>query len=505
MDSKPNAYALAVPCLVVSAALFFLGTGLTPTWPCTWLAAIPVLWIALRLSARYAFFVGAGACALGSLNNWSYSSQIVPLWLVASLVLLGACLFGLGVLLFRGRMRREKIWQAVVIFPAFWVTIGYLISVVSIHGTFGNISYSQMNFLPIVQIASVTGIWGISFCIFLFAATVAAIFSAGPIARKIPVVIGTCLVLACVFSYGIWWLAATPKDSPNVKVALIGTSANGNFFAGNPEQLHALLERYADAMKPLSGQGIQLIVLPEHTGPITDASQADADSLLGQLAKHIGTYVAIGVERIGANLSRNQERLYSPNGRLIATYNKHHMLPPFENQFTPDTKRTVIEQPSGKWGIEICKDMDFPRLSREYSRDGIGLLILSASDFVADGWLHGRMAVLRGVESGFSIARSANLGILTVTDDRGRVLAEQNTTVGPPFVTVVAAVPVRHDITIYSRFGDWFAWLCMALLGLSLMNFSRSQSGHAAEEDTEVVGKGAQNTTGVSYAHTNLR
>jgi apolipoprotein N-acyltransferase len=114
--------------------------------------------------------------------------------------------------------------------------------------------------------------------------------------------------------------------------------------------------------------------------------------------------------------------------------------------------------------------MDFPRLSREYSRDGIGMLIVSASDFVADGWLHGRMAVLRGVEGGFSIARSANLGILTVTDDRGRVLAEQDTIAGPPFSVAIAEVPVRHDATLYSRFGDWFAWLCTVLLVVALVS-----------------------------------
>ncbi len=104
--------------------------------------------------------------------------------------------------------------------------------------------------------------------------------------------------------------------------------------------------------------------------------------------------------------------------------------------------------------------MDFPRLSREYSEDGVALLLVPAWDFVDDGWLHGRMAILRGVESGFSIARSPKLGILTATDDRGRVLAQRRT-IGPQFATVIADIPVRHDATIYSRFGNWFGWLCV--------------------------------------------
>src|SRR5215472_15337080 len=420
MDSRHSHSNLAAPCLAISAALFFLGSGLAPIWVCTWLAAIPVLWISSRVSGKQAFFLGAAAYALGGLNEWSYSRQVLPTWLVAAILLFSACLCGLGVVLFRGRILRGRIWQAAVVLPAFWVTVDYLTSILSIHGTFGNISYSQMNFLPIVQIASITGIWGISFSMFLFAAT--------------------------------------------VEVSLMGSSANGNFFARTPDELKPILERYAEQAGGVASQGVQLIVIPEHVGPITDASEAEADALLGKIAKETGTYVAIGIERISPNVSWNQERVYSPDGKLAATYNKHHMLPPFESQFKVGTSRTVLNQASGKWGVEICKDMDFPRLSREYSRDGIGMLIVSASDFVEDGWLHGRMAVLRGVESGFSIARAADLGILTATDDRGSVLSERDTVrFGAPFATVVAEVPVRHDITIYSRLGDWFAWLCIAV------------------------------------------
>jgi apolipoprotein N-acyltransferase len=83
--------------------------------------------------------------------------------------------------------------------------------------------------------------------------------------------------------------------------------------------------------------------------------------------------------------------------------------------------------------------------------------------------LHGDMALMRGVEYGYSIVRSAKFGELTVSDDRGRVLAEAGTTPTESFTTLLATVLVRHDRTLYQSLGDWFAWLNLALLcGLAL-------------------------------------
>jgi apolipoprotein N-acyltransferase len=471
MDSKRNFTFFAAPCLAISAGLFFLGTGLAPLWPLAWLAPIPVLWASSRLSARQALFVAAAAYALGALNEWSYSRSVLATWIVASILLFSACMFAVAVLLFRMAAVRGKIWQAAVVFPAFWASLEFVVAMLSVHGTFGNISYSQMNLLPIMQIASVTGIWGISFTIFLFASTVAAMLVPAPRAKKLPLLIGSATFIVAVLAFGAWRLVSTP-NSPTIKVALIASDAPEDLNPDTPAETQGIFQRYANHIKLLAGQGIQLFVLPETVGPINDASQGGLDDFFGNLAKETGAYIEVGVARISASRSWNQERLYSPQGERVASYDKHHLLPPGENRFTPGTKRAVVAGISGRWGLEICKDLDFPRLSRQYSHDDVALLVVPASDFVDDGWLHGRMAILRGVESGFSMARSAKLGILTATDDRGRVLAQRDT-IGRSFATVVADIPVRHDTTVYSRFGNWFAWLCVILFVLALVTALR--------------------------------
>jgi len=115
--------------------------------------------------------------------------------------------------------------------------------------------------------------------------------------------------------------------------------------------------------------------------------------------------------------------------------------------------------------------LNFPALSRQYRAAGVGLLLVPAWDFTLDGWLHGRMAIMRGVESGFSIARIAKQGQLTVSDDRGRVLAEESSAAAP-FSTLMVVAPVRHDDTLYLRFGDYFAWANVA--GFLFVLFSRT-------------------------------
>jgi apolipoprotein N-acyltransferase len=483
MVLKPSSSTLVVICLALSAGMFFFGTGLSPVWFLTWLAPIPVLWLAPRLSAPSAFLMAAAAFALGGLNEWSYLAIVIPLWLSILNSVGPACIFGLVVLLFRNQMLKGRVVPAALIVPAMWVAYEYIGETLSVHGTIGNLGYSQMNFLPILQVAAVTGIWGISFSILAFAAAIAALFSPGLEKQKRALAIALAVYLFGVFGYGYWRLVSTPKNSPTIKVGLIASDDSMNLVVSTPEDAGYAFDRFGKQMVSMVGQGIQLFVLPEHSGPVTDASEPATDARFEELARQTHAFIAVGVDRIMPKVSWNQERLYAPNGMLLATYDKHHLLPHWEDRFTPATARTALSVPygamcagpdataghaavaalSGKWGLEICKDMDFPALSRQYARDGVAMMVVPAWDFTVDGWLHGRMAIMRGVEGGFSIARSAKQSILYATDDRGRVIAERDTGF-TPFATVIATVPVRHDATIYSRFGDWFAWLDLALL-----------------------------------------
>lgn len=92
------------------------------------------------------------------------------------------------------------------------------------------------------------------------------------------------------------------------------------------------------------------------------------------------------------------------------------------------------------------------------------ILAAPAWDFIRDGRLHSRLAVMRAVEDGFSMARAAQQGLLTFIDAYGRILGEAATYTAPEAL-LVRSVPAGRGATVYNSLGDWFGWSCV--LGLT--------------------------------------
>jgi len=170
-----------------------------------------------------------------------------------------------------------------------------------------------------------------------------------------------------------------------------------------------LLREYAAEAENASTQHPQAIVIPEKIGVVRESYLASAHSILSSVATRTQAVVVAGLIRRDAKGAWNEARVYPPEGGEPLTYEKHHMLPPFESQFIVGTWRTLLHEPSGTWGVTICKDMDFPRLSRHYAEDGAGLLLVPAWDFDSDecasqpqgyiAWGRGRVQYCAGSEA----------------------------------------------------------------------------------------------------------
>lgn len=482
MGSKNRLLAAGVSAVAVIA--FWFGTGLQPYWGVTWLGPFFAFFAVAHLRLRSAGALGFLIFLAGELNLWAYLSFVPPVARLALLVI-PACAFAGTTAMFSACYRAGRSVSGLIGPAALWTSFEFGYSALSPHSTFGAIAYSQSNFLPAIQLAALGGIWPIGFLLFFVGAGAALVLLPSPAAhrrRNLTLAIGIPLV--AVITYGFFHLRST-GDGPNLKIALLASDLpeNANFEA--PDASVAILKRYLEQIPSAAQRGVQLVVLPEHLFALregdTNPNATEVNSLLQTCAAKNRTAIVVGVDRVAADQTQvNEARLYSPSGDVV-TYTKQHLLPGYESRFRPGTTFSQTSVGGVSVGLAVCKDLDFPELGRAYGTRGAAVLAVPAYDFHLDGWLHARMAVVRGVESGFAIARSARNGRLTVSDNRGRVRADLASQASP-YVTVLAECPAKPEPTLYSHLGDWFGWLAVATFVLVILGSLRRTSPEHLEK-----------------------
>jgi apolipoprotein N-acyltransferase len=461
----------AILAIASTAILFWFGNGLNPIWPLMWIAPLPVLIFALRNSWRSAAITSALAMFLAGTNMWNYLHSALGAAAIAwiSIYAVAALAFAASVLLFRALVLRGAPFSALLSLPAASVAIEFIRNLTTPHGTAGSLAYSQLNFLPFLQLASITGPWGMTFVLLLFPTALAIAIHLRHTAPKQALHIATTGVgiTAAVLIFGAIRLAQ-PTPHQLVKVGLVTSDLpeNDRIVKEGPDA-QRLFHAYAAQAQILAAQGAQVIVFPEKLAvTVTPYTQAE-DDIFQSVANNTGATIIAGALDVVAPFKYNQARIYQPNAP-VATYDKEHMLPPFESNLKPGTTLALLRKPTQTWGVAICKDMDFANPSRRNGEAGVGLMLVPGWDFNIDRFWHGHIAVMRGVEDGFSVARSAKDGYLQITDDRGRVLAQTRSD-SAPFATLLTEVPSTHQNTIYLLLGDWFAWLTLAIFAGTLI------------------------------------
>jgi apolipoprotein N-acyltransferase len=354
-------------------------------------------------------------------------------------------------------------WAGVFAFPAAMVAAEYAASA-GPDGTAGVLAYSQMECLPVQQLASVAGVWGISFLLGFAAAGLAV----GLHRRDGRMVVVVAAAVLAVFAWGGWREAAgVARENATVRVGQAATAesreAIRQVISGDPEGAGAILDAYEEQVDALAHAGAEVVVLPEEIVGVPEGADVHVRDRLAFIAAHDHVTLVAGLRVVAEPKGRNVAMVFSPQGDLVGTYVKEHLVPGFEMpRLAPGSELLVMDQPL-RAGVAICKDMDFADPARRYAAAGVDLLLVPAWDFHDDGWLHGRMAIMRGVELGLPMVRSAQGGMLTVSDAFGRVLAQ--TVTGDDAARHVTDVPVGHVATLYGRAGDWCAKLAFALLG----------------------------------------
>ncbi|MFL6631432.1 MAG: hypothetical protein ACJ8HJ_03830 [Massilia sp.] len=427
-------------------------------------APVPLLVAALRAArardvAGLAFVAGLMAEA-GPM--WFYG-RILPV--IYGLAVAQAVLFMLTVLFMRALYRRFPAAVAVLGFAVMAAAQEYLRSLVSPNGSFFALGYALVDVPPLLQTAALAGIAGLTFLAAVIPAGLALLYVQP---RDVKAALAWSLPVLAALVFGFWQLAQPP--GPAVRIALLSDDRHAGRVFDHPDAGPGIAAAFARQVAAAAAHGPAAIVVPEK---ILAAGAV--------LVPPAGSVVVAGLDGPAPQGRRlNIAALYRPDAP-VDTYLKKRMVPGLEAEYTPGTAELATRIGGVDAGIAICKDMDFAQDLRLYGRRGVGLMLVPAWDFDRDAYLHGRMAIVRGVENGFALARSASQGLMTLSDAHGRIVAERRTTHAPGML--VGDLPTGRGGTVYTRIGDVFAqvvvvaWL--GLLALLARRWRRIQASPA--------------------------
>jgi apolipoprotein N-acyltransferase len=461
---------IAIACALATALCFFFSIGLGETWWLAWLAPVPVLWFALGETKRWQAFVASWAgYALGSSSMLEAYAGVLPTTVLVLGLVGPSFFFAVAVIGARFVSRAVHPLAGILAFAVLWTAFDYMESFNTGGGSVATPATAEV-FVPIlIQSASLVGVWGITFFLGFVSAALARSLRSR---TMLPAVLAFALFAANA-AFGLARVSTPPTST--IRTALIDTDAMQRAAdSDNQKDTDDTVDAYVRAVRALDGQGVKLIVLPEKIAIVEAAWQPGAKRKLATAARKAGAVVVAGFDARDARGQHNESWAFTPGADAPTIYTKRRLVPGLESRYTIGTGPVALRNGIG---LEICKDMDFQAMIRSDAvANKPALLAVPAWDFGKDASNHARVALLRSVENGVPMARSARNGLLTLNDRYGRVVAIKVT--GGDFVTLIGDLPLygRGGGTLYDRIGDAFGWLCLALgVGLVGLGLARPQ------------------------------
>ena len=361
------------------------------------------------------------------------------------------------------------------IFPIAATAFDFIQAGSSPFGTFGASAYSQRSFPIAMQIASVTGIWGITFVMSLFASVINHSWegNASPLSWSS----AGLLVLILGLSLGRTLLPAQPKQTaviagfslPEGTLSKSLSQFKSGDEAGFRQAMDELHAAELNQIRTLAQDGANIVVIQEG-GVIGTTDQLETMIRnAGALAKEENIYIVLPTFNIEQTPPVNSVRILDPNGDVVLHHIKYggNM---FEGTLKGDGVLQTVDTPYGKLSAIICWDADFPNIVKQTGAQGVDLLIIPSQDWLGVRDIHAGMATFRAVENGITVLRQTGQGVSLVSDPYGKVLNridtfEESTSdfVGIQKVTV----PITSVNTLYPKLGDILGnAMLLGLLGL---------------------------------------
>ncbi len=507
--------ALTLPTAFGKAPLPNLG-------PLAWIALVP-LYLAVRSSGpKAAFHRGfLFGCAFYSLSiYWIFVAMRtygeVPAWGsalgLALAVMIESFFVALAASLAVGVAGRRTT-RFVFAFPLAWVAQDFARNFIPFGGfSWSQVAYTQRSFLTLLQILDLTGVYGVTLLLGLSNALVGEIWLWLRRRRGFPKRTSAVFAVLLIASlgYGLLRIGQIRRDA-GTREKLRVVMVQGNIPQDEKwqeEKIEEIIVRHLQLSAEAARLAPHLIVWPEAAYPAVlppELVRVDLLDLPVPLLMGVVTYEGVIPEawppqpKDPSFALHNSAVVIEPGGYIADRYDKNHLVPmgeyvplqkllffldkivPAASSFTPGRELNLMrvgarfprpggETPPLQFGVTICYEDLFPEISRSFTRRGADFLV----NLTNDGWYEYSSAVFqhfdfsryRAIENRRSMVRATNTGVTGFFGSTGEVLAEM-----PPFEEgiVGAEIPLGGVMSLYTRFGDLFAWGCVGALGLLMV------------------------------------
>jgi apolipoprotein N-acyltransferase len=492
---------------ILSAILLILSFPNFDFWIFAWVGFVP-LFLALQNTSRLkAFFLSyfTGIIFWSGIIYWLIHVTLPGTLL---LILYLALYFGIFGLILTTYNLQLKAYSFLFI-PSVWGLLEYVRSRLFTGFPWALLGYSQYLNLPIIQIADITGAWGVSFLVMMINVTIYKVIGDRLwVIGKRKKLAAPITLLFFSLSYGYYKLYLPPaacRLPPAMKASVI----QGNIpqeLKWDPQAQNYIIEKYFALSRSATGDNPDLIIWPEAAVPVALEEGSDFYDKLKSLAQELKVSLVLGAVTSKDDIYHNSALLFSREGNILNRYDKLHLVPfgeyiplkkalPFLETVVPigditaGKKYTIfrLQTPSSKlqadFSVLICFEDLFPELSRQFVKRGADFLVNITNDAwykrTAASSQHLQASVFRAVENRVSLARAANTGISGFISSNGKIVSlvedEKGKEIFVDGFKTQRLIISKNRASFYNRYADFFPAACFlfVLYGIIRLIFNR--------------------------------
>jgi apolipoprotein N-acyltransferase len=478
--------SIALPIAALSGGALSLAFPPAGIWPLAFVALVPLLWLLDDARPARGFWLGLafGLAFHGATLYWIWRFGELA-W--TGLTLLSAAWIGLFGLLVPAVRRSGRPVVTVLGTAALWTALEWLKQMWPLGGFgWGVLGVSQADNRTTVRLATLAGVWGVTFAVVAVNALItrAIVDDGGAVRRSVTVLAALAIASAPVL------VPFATADGRTLDVATIQVDVReGEAASGLEEDLIVAglnLDQHAGLA---GGKRPDLVVWGEGAlDPGAAADDATMDAVTRTIAE-VGAPTLIGaVTDDPDGRQRTTALLFDGTGALVDRYDKVHLVPfgeyvPFRDRlsFIDAIDQVPVDRAPGAtvhtlqadglppFAAPICFENSFPDEPRAMVREGASFVVVPVNNasygFTAASEQHLQMSQLRAIEDGRWFVNAAVSGISAFVDPSGRVVTSAG--LFEPGVlrhTILAS----DEMTWYVRLGDWFPWLSVGLVVVAL-------------------------------------